>query len=144
MLFVFYGEVVFAGYEVFKQNLQIHYVPDIFIQHRVNINERKNNNDYVLRNRRAIRSGWYLWILFIPLKYIPKYWLYSVYTQLRTKVIKGDYKVLAALIMAFNDVMFNTLKLIRNRNRLTSDEYQNYLKIPSPKIYWQSNKTING
>lgn len=134
--FVFYGEEEFAGYELFKENLEIHYVPEIFIQHRVDVNARKSNKDFLSRNRKAIRSGWYLWLLFVPLKYFPKYWTYSVYTQLRTKVLKGHLKVLIALVLAVFDLLFNIPRLLLFKNRLTELEYEQYLQLIPSKIYW--------
>jgi hypothetical protein len=66
--FEFYGEEEFVGYEQFKQHLEVHYVPKVFIKHRVNITARKSHKDYLQRARRSIRSDWYSWLLFIPQK----------------------------------------------------------------------------
>ena len=136
--FVFYGEEEFAGYELFKKEFEIHYAPSVFIQHRVDIHARKNQNDYFTRNRRAIRAGWYLWLLFIPIKYIPKYWIYSTYKQ----IAKFDISVFFALIAALIDCLLNAGKIIRNSNRLTKVEYQTYLALIPAKIYWKKNEYI--
>ena len=71
--FVFYGEEDFASFHLFKNNWEINYVPEILIQHRVDNKSRKNSKDFRLRMRRSLRSGWYLYFLFYPLKYFYYY-----------------------------------------------------------------------
>src|SRR5690606_33502883 len=39
--FVFYGEEEFASYQLFKNNWEVHYVPDVLVHHRVDIKNRK-------------------------------------------------------------------------------------------------------
>ena len=135
--FVFYGEEEFAGYELFKQRFEIHYVPELFIQHRVDINSRKKDTDYLIRNRSAIRAGWYLWLIFVPVQYIPRYWMYSIYTQVKQKVLKGNPIILIAMLLAFIDILINTKKIINIKNRLTKAEYLTYKSLVSQKIYWK-------
>lgn len=135
--FVFYGEEEFAGYELFKKQLEIHYVPEVFIQHRVDINERKQHKDYISRSRRSIRSGWYLWLIFIPQKYVLRYWTYSIYKQITSKVIKGDLRIVLVLLMATVDVIINLANIIKYRNKLTHSEYQHYKNLTNTKIYWK-------
>jgi GT2 family glycosyltransferase len=137
--FVFYGEEEFAGYELFKQHLEVHYVPKVFIQHRVNINARKSHKDYLQRARRSIRSGWYLWLLFIPQKYVLRYWLYSIYKQITSKVLKGQLSILLVLLIAIAEVILNLRKIIKHRRKLTDSEYMQYKNLPNTKIYWKGN-----
>lgn len=138
--FVFYGEEAFASYELFRQNLEIHFTPEIFIQHRVDINARKKNKDYLQRNRRAIRSGWYLWLMFVPWKYIPKYWGSSVYTQIKKKVLRGDFYVLLGLLLALIDIFINIPHLYRSSNRLSDISFKSYLSLPETTIYWNTDR----
>lgn len=135
--FVFYGEEEYAAFELFKNNWEIYYVPQLFVQHRVSIKARKKNNDYRLRLRRSLRSGWYLYFLFYPLKEIPKRFLYSLWTQLKLKVFKGDFKALIAILQALFDMLINLPRLIKNSNRLSGKEFINFTKIKNSKIYWK-------
>lgn len=135
--FVFYGEEEFASYELFKHNLEIHYVPNIFIQHRVDVKGRKKESDYLLRNRRSLRSAWYIWLMFVPYSFIIKNWTYSVYAQFRLKVFKGQPMIFFVVLTAFMDLLFNLPRIFAAKNRFTMVEYMNYLKLPQPRIYWK-------
>lgn len=134
--FVFYGEEEFAGYELFKNNLEVHYVPSIFIQHRVDIKARRNYADFVQRHRRSLRSGWYLLWMFLPIERIPKIGLFSIYSQFRSYVFKGNLRVLRAMILAGIDVIKNFLRLFRQANRLSASEFNIYQSLPPAKVYW--------
>lgn len=135
--FVFYGEEDFASYQLFKKNWEILYLPKVLIHHRVDIKARKSKADYSLRLRRSLRSGWYLYFLFLPLSYIPKRMGYSIWIQLKTKVFKGDWKALKALLLALIDLILALPKIIKNSNRLTRAEYEEYLKLPETRLYWK-------
>lgn len=132
----FYGEEDYASFHLSKRNWEIHYFPEILIHHRVDIKSRKKDKDYLTRNRRALRAGWSNYLLFYPIKLIPKKLGSSILAQLRNKVFEGDLKVLAALFCAFYDVIRNSSRLLKNANRLTNDEYDNYCMIADTKIYW--------
>lgn len=134
--FVFYGEEDFASYQLFKKNWEIHYLPEVLVNHRVDIKARKKNTDYTLRLRRSLRSGWYLYFLFYPIQYIPRRLLYSIWIQLKTKVFKGDFKALKALILAFFDLVISIPKIIKNANRLSLKEFKNYQNLEDTKLYW--------
>lgn len=135
--FVFYGEEDFASYQLFKKNWEIHYLPEVLVHHRVDLKARKNNTDYSLRLRRSMRSGWYLYFLFLPLSLIPKKMTYSIWMQLQLKVFKGDWKALKALLLALMDLLFALPKIINHRNRLTHAEYEAYQKLPETRLYWK-------
>jgi glycosyltransferase involved in cell wall biosynthesis len=138
--FVFYGEENFASYQLFKKNWEIHYLPDILVHHRVDVKSRRNNADYTIRLRRSLRSGWYLFFLFYPLKMIPKKMAYSLWIQFKLKVFKGDFKALKAIVLALFDLVWNIPRIIKNSNRLTKKEYEAYNELPETKIYWQPEK----
>ncbi|MFV8368165.1 glycosyltransferase family 2 protein [Flavobacterium sp. LB2R40] len=141
--FVFYGEEDFAAYQLFKNNWGIDYLPEVLVNHRVNIKARKNNKDYTQRLRMSLRSGWYLFSMFYPLRKIPKKIMYSIAVQMRDKVFKGDLKVLKALFLAGLDLVMAIPKIIKNKNRLTNEEYDLFQKLPATKIYWQPNNNKN-
>jgi len=134
--FIFYGEEEYAAFELFKNNWEVHYVPQLFVQHRVNIKLRKKNKDYRLRLRRSLRSGWYLYFLFYPFKEIPKRFLYSLWAQLKLKVFKGNFKALVGILQALFDMLINLPRIIKNSNRLSSIEYKEFQEITDTKIYW--------
>ena len=41
--FVFYGEEDFASYQLFKKNWEVYYLPEVLVNHRVNIKTRKKD-----------------------------------------------------------------------------------------------------
>jgi len=138
--FVFYGEEDFASYQLFKKNWEIHYLPEVLVHHRVDLKSRKNNNDYIIRLRRSLRSGWYLFFMFYPVHTIPRKMAYSIWMQFKLKVLKGDLKALQALSLALLDLVRSIPRIVKNSNRLTRQEYDAYQKLEETKIYWQPEK----
>jgi glycosyltransferase involved in cell wall biosynthesis len=134
--FVFYGEEQFAAFQLFKKGWEVHYVPEILVQHRVEIKERKKDKDYYVRMRRALRSGWYLYLLFYPWNKIPKRLAYTLWMQLKLKVFRGDLKAGWAIVLALWDVIVNLPRILKNSNRLTSKEFEEFSNLPPTKIYW--------
>ena len=138
--FVFYGEEDFASYQLFKKNIEIHYLPQVLVHHRVDVKSRRNNADYTLRLRRSLRSGWYLYFLFFPLQKIPKKMAYSIWMQFKLKVFRGDMKALQAISLALLDLVIAIPKIMQSSNRLTLEEYDAYQELPDTKIYWEQEK----
>jgi len=135
--FVFYGEEAFASYQLFKKGWEIHYVPKLLVQHRVEVKSRKKDNDYAQRQRRSFRAGWYLYFLFYPWYTIPKKIVYTFWIQLKTKVFKGDIRATKGLTLAIWDVFFAFPRLMEDSNRFTAEEFNNYNKLKDTKIYWR-------
>jgi glycosyltransferase involved in cell wall biosynthesis len=138
--FGFFGEESFASFELYKKNFEVHYLPSVLVHHRVDVIARKSNNDYQWRLRRSLRSGWYLFFLYYPLKMIPRKIVYTLWIQIKTKTFKGDLKATIAILQAIGDVFVNLLKILKQRNKLTNQEYNNYLKITETKIFWKPNE----
>lgn len=138
--FVFYGEEDFAAFQLFKKDWEVHYVPEVLVHHRVNLKARKNEQDYRLRLRRSLRSGWYLYIMFYPWSEIPRRFAYTLWMQIKNKVLKGDWKATLAIIQALGDVLFNLPRLLKNSNRLSKKEFTDYNKLPETKLYWTPEK----
>jgi len=138
--FEFYGEEDFASFEVHKKNIEVHYLPSVLVHHRVDLLERKYYRDYQWRMRRSYSSGWYLFCLFYPLQFLPKRFFYSIWIQLKTKTFKGDVLATLALFQAMFDVILNLPKLVKYSSRFTKNEFENYLKITEPKIFWKPNE----
>ncbi|WP_188049581.1 glycosyltransferase family 2 protein [Flavobacterium sp. GP15] len=135
--FVFYGEEEFAAFQLFKKGWEVHYLPEILVQHRVEVKSRKQQNDYQVRLQRSLRSGWYLYFLFYPIPVIPRKLFYTLWIQLKTKVLKGDLKALKAVLLAMLDVLLAIPKIIKNSNRLSMKEYKEYQKLEETKLYWR-------
>ncbi len=138
--FIFHGEEDFASYEMFKKKIEVHYLPSVLVHHRVDLKARKSNADYMIRLKRSLRSGWYLYFLFFPLNKIPRYLAYSIWMQLKLKVFKGDFKALQAIVLALFDLVLNIPKIIKHSNRLTQSEYNAYEKLANVKLYWKPEK----
>lgn len=138
--FIFHGEEDFASYELFKKNIEIHYLPSVLVHHRVDLKARKQQADYMIRLKRSLRSGWFLYFLFFPLIKIPRLLAYSIWMQLKLKVFKGDFKALQAIVLALFDLVFFFPKILKNSNRLTLDQYKAYEKLPNVRLYWQPEK----
>ncbi|MFY0604284.1 MAG: glycosyltransferase [Flavobacteriaceae bacterium] len=134
--FIFYGEEDFASYQLFKKDIEVHYLPKVLVHHRVDVKARKKEKDYTLRLRRSLRSGWYLYFLFFPLSIIPGRLLYTIWIQVKLKVFKGDLKALGAIFQGLFDVLLNSHNLIKNSNRFSKKELEAYYKLEATKIYW--------
>ena len=139
--FGFYGEENFASLQLFKKKWDVHYVPELLVQHRVDLKNRtQTNDDFAFRYRRSLRADWYNYLLFFPISKIPRKLTYSIWMQFKNKIFKGNFKVVLPLFMAIFDLILAVPKLISNRNSLTSVEYSNYLKLNEAKIYWKPEK----
>ena len=135
--FVFYGEEQFASYQLFKRGLEVHFLPEVLIHHRVDVKGRKKDKDYGVRLRRSLRSGWYLMLLFYPLSIVPRRFLYTLWVQFKTKVFRGDFAALWAIICAMSDVFINLPKLFTQSNRLSKDEFKKYNDLNESIIFWK-------
>lgn len=139
--FEFYGEENFASFQLLKSKWEVHYVPEILVQHRVDLKERaKDTKAFAFRYRRAIRADWYTYFLFLPWSKIPRKMAYSLWMQAKGKIFKGQFKVIAPLLLAIWDLFLAVPKLIQHRNALTSQEYEAYAKLNEAKIYWKPEK----
>ena len=134
--FVFYGEEEFASCHFLRRGWEIHYLPEVLTQHRVNNNERKKNKDYVTRLRRSLRSGWFLYYIFLPWIFIPKKFAFSIWMQLKNRLATGNLHSYKAFFLALGDLVLNFPKLLLNRTPLTFDQYHEYQRLPSVKLYW--------
>ena len=135
--FIFYGEENFASYQLFKKKWEIHYLPEVLVNHRVDVIARKNNADYSIRLQRSLQSGWYLYFLFYPISVIPRKLAYSIWIQLKLKVFKGDFKALKALLLAIMNLFINIPNILKNANRLSLKEFNLYQQLEETKIYWK-------
>lgn len=138
--FIFHGEEDFASYEMFKRDIEVHYLPAVLVHHRVDLKTRKQNSDYMIRLKRSLRSGWYLYFLFFPLIKIPKLMAYSIWMQLKLKVFKGDFKALQAITLALIDLIIFFPRILKHSNRLTMSEYNSFQKLEDIKLYWKPEK----
>lgn len=138
--FQFYGEESFASLQLFKKKWEVHYVPEILIQHRVDLKQRaKQKSEFSYRYRRSLRAGWYNIFLFYPIFKIPYFFCYSMLMQLK-KVFKGNFKILKPLFLASIDLIKNFKTIKKNRNPLSEQEFADYRRLKEPKIYWNPEK----
>ena len=135
--FVFYGEEEFASYQLFKKDWEVHYVPELLVQHRVEVKARKSDSDYSQRQRRSFRAGWYLYLLFYPWNIIPRKLAYTLWMQIKTKVLKGDGRATKGLILALWDVFIHIPRLLKESNRFSYEEFKKYSNLEPTKIYWR-------
>jgi glycosyltransferase involved in cell wall biosynthesis len=134
--FHFYGEENFASYHLFKKDWEIHYQPEILTHHRVELKQRKDNKDFITRQKRSLRSGWFLYLMFFPLHKIPRYFFQSIKVQIIKAIQNKEYSIFLVLFLAKLDVLRFLPKIIKNRNRLTSSEFKSYYSIPIVPLYW--------
>lgn len=137
--YFFYGEEDFASLQLLKKGLEIHYVPQILIHHRVNVSSRKKDKDYQLRRRRSLRAAWYNYFIFYPISIIPRRMVYTIWQQVKNHTFKGNFKATLAIFQALFDVVVNIPNFIKNSNRLTIQEFKEYSNMPKAKIYWNPN-----
>lgn len=88
--YFFYGEEDFASLQLLKKGLEIHYVPQILVHHRVNVSARKKDTDYQVRRRRSLRSAWYNYFIFYPISIIPRKMAYTIWQQIKNHTFKGN------------------------------------------------------
>lgn len=134
--FVFYGEEDFAAHHLFMKAWEVHYLPSVLVHHRVEVKQRKQQKDYIIRTRRSLRSGWYLYFLFLPWRYVPRKLAYSLWAQLKLKVLKGDWKSGVGILQAMGDLMVNMPKLLKQRKALNLQQFGEFSKLRETKIYW--------
>ena len=137
--YFFYGEEDFASFQLLKKGLEIHYVPEILVHHRVNVSARKKEKDYQIRRRRSLRSAWYNYFIFYPFSIIPKKMTYTIWQQIKNHTFKGNFKATFAMFQALYDVVLHIPNFIKNSNRLTIQEFKEYSNLPKAKIYWSPN-----
>ena len=135
--FEFYGEEMFAAFQLFLANWEIHYVPELFVHHRVDMKARRNTKGFALRYRRNLRNDWHLYFLFYPWAKIPRRMLYSLSMQIR-KIFRGQTVVVKPLFLALADVVVSIGKYRRNRRALTPSQWPEFQRLPETKIYWSA------
>lgn len=138
--YFFYGEEDFASLQLFKKGIEIHYVPDILVHHRVDVSARKNDKDYQVRRRRSLRAAWYNYFIFCPFSIIPRKMAYTIWQQIKNHTFKGNTKATLAMFQALFDVVVNIPNFMKYHNRLTKQEYKEYCNLPEAKIYWNPNE----
>jgi glycosyltransferase involved in cell wall biosynthesis len=141
--FEFYGEEDFASYQLFLNDLEVHYLPEVLVNHRVEVKNRKQQNDYTSRLRKSLRAGWYLYFMFYPWAVIPRKMLYSIGMQFKLKVFKGDFRAFAALILALFDLIIHLPKTMRSSNRFSKEQMNQFQRLQEPKIYWNPKKILH-
>lgn len=136
----FYGEENYASMQLFRIGWQVHYLPSVLVQHRVDLLQRRSEPDYARRMRFSLRSGWAAYFIFLPWKSVVKMMAYTEWMQLRLKVFKGDRAALKAVAQANFDLLRWLPRLIRSPYRFTAEQYRRYSRLPEAVIYWKPKK----
>lgn len=138
--YFFYGEEDFASLQLFKKGIEIHYVPEILVHHRVDVSARKNDKDYQVRRRRSLRAAWYNYFIFYPFSIIPKKMAYTIWQQIKNHTFKGNLRATLAMFQALFDVVVNIPNFMKYSNRLTKQQLEAYTNLSKAKIYWNPNE----
>ena len=139
--FEFYGEENFASKQLYKKGWEVHYVPQLLVHHRVNLKNRSiTNKDSSIRYKNALRADWYNYLLFLPFSKMLRKFAYSVWIQLKSKVFKGNFKVLKSIFFVKIDILKNFSNIIKNRNSFTQKEYKDFYQLKPAKIFWKPEK----
>jgi glycosyltransferase involved in cell wall biosynthesis len=137
--FRFYGEEHFMSYQLFKYGRQIIYTPEILIHHMVDLKARKKHKDFLNRQRYSLAAGWFTMFLCYPKRQIYRYFVYSLWSQIKRKTLKGNWVATLAIILALFDLFLNSFKFFTNRFRLNLTQFKQYNEIKSSVIYWEPN-----
>jgi len=132
--FVFHGEENYVAFEMFRAGMEIHYLPAVLTHHRVD--NRSKREDYLLRQRYSLRSGWYLYFLFKPWRVIPKNLAASVWNQMTSRVFKGKLNILGIMTLAMFDLVGEMPNILKHRNKLSYSQYKTFSELAETKIYW--------
>jgi len=135
--FVFHGEESFAAVSFFKHGFEVHYLPEVLTHHRVDMKARKKQPDHIRRQRYSLRSGWFLFFLFLPKRRIPKRMASSIELQLKQALKKRSFTILRTLLLATGDLVLAMPKIIRQANRLRISEHNAIRALPHVRIYWR-------
>lgn len=133
--FEFYGEEVFASNHLLQKKIHVVYVPNLMVQHRVDMNARRSHNDFMRRQRRSLAAGWYLYLIFYPKKMWPRLFGVSVKNQLK-KAIKGDFRPIQSTYLAAKDVISNFGNLKKARRPFNESDLQLHKQCNPEQIYW--------
>jgi glycosyltransferase involved in cell wall biosynthesis len=135
----FYGEEDYASFQLFKNGWEVHYVPDIFVHHRVNLTKRKKQSDFYKRVRQNFNSGIFNISIFYPFPFSIKFLVYTFYIQLTNKLFKGHLKTFLYILFAYFDLVKNIFRIKNERvNSLSMKEFIEYKKLANAKIYWEN------
>ncbi|MBD3583436.1 glycosyltransferase family 2 protein [Flavobacterium selenitireducens] len=135
--FGFYGEENYASMQLFRKGFEVHYLPSVLVQHRVDLVERRTQPDYGRRLRFSLRSDWASYFVFLPWTNLAKMIAYTNWMQLKLKVFKGDATALKAVVRANLDILGWLPKLLSNDSKFTRKQYEAYRKLPEAAIYWK-------
>ena len=134
--FEFYGEEDFASYHMFLKKWTVMYFPKILVHHRVDVKNRKKQNDHYARAHKNLRSAFFLYSLFYPKRCLPKTLSYIPYSVFRNKILKGDFKIIKPLLLAIKDFLLAIPIILKNRKPLTIADLNNFKALPDAEIYW--------
>lgn len=135
--FEFYGEEQFASLQLLKLGWQVHYTPQITVQHRVDLKERqKDVGAQRIRSVKHLKSGWFNYFLFFPIDRAFYLFFKSIGLQLLKPFKYKSLVPLVVLVKALFQSLLAIRKLIIHRKPLSRKRYMHYLELPKTMIYW--------
>ncbi|WPY97900.1 glycosyltransferase family 2 protein [Christiangramia sp. OXR-203] len=137
--FKFYGEENFASFQLLKKDWEIHYVPEILINHRVDNIKRQKDKDFYRRRSNALKADWFNILLFYPTKNAARLIFYSIVKQFEKAWIQRDSKVLISLFKSMIGILLNLDNILKERNQLTQKEFRKWKGLSNTQIYWSPN-----
>ena len=135
--FEFYGEETFASLCLFKDDIEVHYLPSVLIHHRVDLKKRRMAPGFSARYRNSLKADYFLYFLFYPMHVVPGKIAYSVWKQLTTKILRGSPALFFPLSGAVLKIFGNTPNLIKHRMGFTPQQYKGFQELKDTKIYWK-------
>lgn len=139
--YAFYGEENWAALQVYQQHFSVHYVPQILVHHRVNLQQRaKLKAGFFYRNRCSLRADWFTFLLLYPLRDAMKYWMYSWIKQLQKMIRTRQFKLAGPFFFATVDLLFRMPKLVHQRKPLSATQFKAYDQLNEAIIYWNPEK----
>lgn len=139
--YAFYGEENWAALQVYQQHFSVHYVPQILVHHRVNLQQRaKLKAGFYYRYRCSLRADWFTFLLLYPLRDAMKYWMYSWIKQLQKMIRTRQFKLAGPFFFATVDLLFRIPKLVHQRKPLSATQFKAYDQLNEAIIYWNPEK----
>ena len=141
--FEFYGEENFASFQLFKKGWEIHYLPNILINHRVENIQRQKNRDFYIRRVNALKADWLNIMLFYPSGSAFRLILYSISKQTEKARKEKDLKVLKIIFKSITGVLLNLNNVAKFRNQLTEEEFRRWKDLTDTQIYWSQKDSLS-
>jgi uncharacterized protein (DUF1330 family) len=79
----------------------------------------------------------------VPKRLAFKRFASSLWSQIKRKVLKGNWQAAKAIVLAFFDLIKHSPKFFSEKYRLSVKEYNHFSKLPTAPIYWNIESNDN-